>query len=168
MPAGSCPDLRPKGFLSPCSKLTLRAGTLHHQSNNTEKSYFLCVWVSMGPCADVSIKYSWNEQSRREEGRPEGRRGFSNGYPHQAHQWGYSNYHSYLSRTTQGAVEKTGKEGLVQLGDKTVLKGTHQLPPLNSRLSNTELVINVKNECMKSTGQGSGRLSGSKDCILFW
>ena len=53
------------------------------------------------------------------------------------------------------------------MGDKTVLKGIYQLPPLNGRLSNTELVRNVKNECMKSTGQGSVRLSGSKDCILF-
>ena len=44
-------------------------------------------------------------------------------------------------------------------------KGIHQVPPLNGRLSNLELVITIKNECVRSTDLGNVRVRDSKDWI---
>lgn len=74
---------------------------------------------------------------------------------------------THVSPGQHWVLAKTGKESIVQVGDKTVPKGIHKVEPLNGRLSYMKLTINVKTKCTESTGRGRVGLRGSKDCCHF-
>lgn len=58
---------------------------------------------------------------------------------------------------------KYRKRGHSPVRRQTLSKGTHQVEPLNVRLSCTKLVIRVKTERMENTDQRTVGLRGSKD-----